>query len=343
MEGVEMVRLVSFLSVLILWPGLSRAMEGVPPSYWFAEGAPIPENSYLFSADAEGGYGAGFVGGEAKRSMKADRYLAVPLVLRYGFLRGWELYGVLPYFWGSSDQEFVNYQTLGDPQVFHDTVSGGDFGDIATAVKWAVWESDERDSAVCVHLGGRFATGTDPWQYSQNNFGTRMDTPRMSHGDGAGGGVMQGVQFVSRSMTPRVDGYAGYIYNLPFRANGIDTVKSHINVTPPSPLTGRVRGSFVIDGSWWAGLDMDGFWAPAGRIRGTGDFALEPGSLPHYLDSYSNLVKQSGGLWMGVSTGADLSPEAGVSIGVKAPVAVNRDYRFWRADVKLVYSASLFK
>jgi len=283
------------------------------------------------------------VGGVAKRSMKADWYLAVPLTLRYGFLRCWELYGVLPYFQGSSDQEFVNYQTGGNPQVYHETVSGGDFGDIATAIKWAVWENEERDTAVCIHLGGRFATGTDPWQYSQNNWGTRMDTPRMSFGDGAGGGVMAGVQFVGNAMKPKLDGYLGYIYNLPFRAEGIDTVRSHINVTPPSPITGRVRASFVVDGSWWAGLDMDGFWSPAGRIRGTGDFPKEPGSLDNYLDSYTNLVKESGGLWAGASTGTELSSEALVSIGVKAPIVVNRDFRFWRADIKLVYSAALFK
>jgi hypothetical protein len=343
MEGMEMVKRLILLFAVLLWPSLSRSLEGVPSAFWFASGAPAGENAYIFSADTEGGFGGPFVGGVAGRSMKAGKYVAVPLTLRYGFIQGWEIYGVLPYFWGSSDQEYVNSAVLGAPETYRETLSGGDFGDIATVVKWAVWENDTRDSFFCVHLGGRFATGTDPWQYSQNNFVTGPVPPRLAHGDAAGGGVMAGIQYVNTESFPRMDMTLGYIFNLPFEATAMDTVRSAINVDPPSTLTGKAAVSGVIAGSWWLGLDVDGYWAPAGKISGTGDFKKDPGALSKMIDSYANLVRESAGLWAGASTGVDIAPEASVSLGFKAPVAVSGGYRFWRTDFRLVYSAPLFK
>ena len=331
------------MAAIILLPVYGRALEGVPSAFWFADGAPVGENSYIFSADAQGGLGAGFVGGVAERSMKAGKYLAVPLTLRYGFIQGWELYAVLPYYWGSSRQEFINSAVLGPPETYRETLTGGDFGDIATIVKWAVWQSEERESFVCLHLGGKFATGTDPWQYSQNNFVTGPVPPRLAQGDAAGGGAMAGLQYVSNESLPRMDMTLGYTYNLPFRATAMEPYGSTIKVTPPSPLIGKGSFSWIIGGSWWAGTDIEGYWSPPGKISVSGYLAGSKGGLSRVIDSYANLVGKSAGLWVGASTGVNIAPEAVVSLGFKAPVAVNGGYRFWRMDLKLVYSAPALK
>jgi len=341
MEGMEMVKMFRVLSLILLFPAISFSLEGVPGAFWFAGGAPAEENAYIFSADSEGGWGSSYAGADKDRSMKAGDYFAVPLTLRYGFIRGWELYGVLPYFWGSSRQEFVYHGT--PPETYKATLSGGDFGDIVSAVKWAVWENEERSSFVCLHLGGRFATGTDPWQYSQYNFITGPNPPRLFHGDSAGGGVLAGVQFVNTDAFPRLDAMLGYIYNIPFRATGIEPYGSTISVKPGSPFIGKAGISGIIGGTWWAGLDMDGYFTPAGRLTDGGYLAKEAGALEKYVDSYANLLKKTGGIWLGASTGVNIAPEAAVSIGIKAPLAVLGGYRFWRADFKLVYSAPLFK
>lgn len=338
-----MVRRFSAVAVLLLAPALAPALDGVPSSFWFAGGAPAEENAYIFSAEAGGGWGASYAGGMAERSMKAGKYFDIPLTLRYGFIRGWEIYGVLPYFWGSSSQEFTNSQVLGPPETYKSTLSGGDFGDMATGVKWAFWESEERESFLCAHLGGRFATGTDPWQYSQYNFVTGPNPPRIFHGDAAGGGVMAGLQFVSTASFPLMDITLGYIYNIPFRATAMEPYGSTIRVTPPSPLIFRGRISGVISGSWWAGLDVEGYRTFGGGISDTGYLADEPGALEKVVDSYANLIANSGGLWLGASTGVSIAPEAAVSLGFKAPVAVSGGYRYWRAELGLVYSAPLFR
>jgi len=329
--------------VAVMWAGLAPALEGVPPAFWFADGSPAEDGSYSFSSDMEGGWASSYSGGEAVRAMKADRYISVPLSVRYGFLRGWELYGVVPYFRGSSKQEFVNSAVAGTPETYRKTLSGGDFGDMATVVRWAFWEDDSRDSLVCLHLGGRFATGTNPWQYSQNNFLTGLNPPRLSFGDGAGGGVMAGLQYISGELFRRIDVMAGYIHNLPFRATAMEPFGSEITVTPPSVLAVRAAISDLISGSWWAGLDVDGFWSPAGSISASGYLGQSGGALEKMLDSYMNLVERSGGLWMGASTGVAMTTDTAVGIGFKVPVLATGEYRFWRADIRLTYAAAMPK
>jgi len=327
--------------IAVLLPAMGTAMDGVPPTFRFAGEGLAGDGSYIFSMEPEFGCPQGFVGGNARRSLQMDRYVLVPLVLRYGFLPDWEVYSVLPYYWGSSPQEFTNYATIGDPVTIRQTLKGQDFGDIDTLIKWRVWESDEKDSAFLVHMGGSFPTGTDPWENVMYNYVTGPDTPRISFGDGAFE-LMGAAQWSYEGGSAALDALAGASWRMPLEATAMEPYGSKINVEPSSLLVGRVRGTWRGgESSWWLAGILEGYWSTAGRVTATGYLAKEPGSLSRVIDSYANLVKASAGLWGGVGAGWQFSQAVSLGAEVKAPLVVGDSYRYWRSGLIFSYGAKV--
>lgn len=340
MEVVEALKRVS-LVLALTFPAMAGAMEGVPPTFWFAGGGVVEDGGYSLSIRPEFGRGAGFVGGSAPRSLQAETYLAVPITFHYGFLQWWEAYFVLPWYYGESPQEYVDHSTLGAPAAIRRTLKGDDFGDSSLMVKWQAWVAEEGNSGLFVHLGTNFPMGMNAFQDNMYNFYSAggLD-PRLAFGDGAFEALF-GLEWGAQGESLDWEALLGGSYRFPFRADAMDTDTGEITVYPPALAV--AKGGCVLRGGetgWWVSGSLEGYWCPPGRIVG-GGYMEAPGALSARLDSYLNLVRASAGAWAVLGGGWGFSKEAGVGMELKAPLVVERSYRYWRAGVTLTYGRKL--
>ncbi len=335
--AVSWRRTCAALALLISGPGIVRALEAVPPFEFFAPGPVTPELHARVSADSRLGLGYSFCGADPERQLQAENYSVTQLLLGYGIWKNLEIYGAFPFYYGRSPQRCLVY-VMGYPVDLAGTVSGYDFGDAAFGLRFQFLGNEEEPRAAVVSVGFVPPMGTNVWQGIRYSFQGMLEVPEsLAVGDGAWK-ALAGLNYIHKTERFEIEGMAGYLLKFPLEVTGMGIgYGSTVTVRQPSPLLVSLRPEYEIWPGLWLAADIEGYWAPRGKITAGGFLADEPDSLEKVLGSYVNLAAASGALWAGAGIRWQPDERYRLRFGVNAPAAVHRTYRSWRASLALSY------
>lgn len=310
----------------------------MPPLHWFGSGPVVPEHQSRLLLRPEFGAGAGYAGREPERSMKPRTYVVAPLLIQYGLWSALEACAVVPFYWGSSPQKFVD-RLATPPREYAATVTGADIGDVAAALRWRAWRTDDEAWAFVLGAGAVMPLGSNAWKdYPQYTYvRTVPDAPDLAVGEG----VWKLLVSLGQSYATddyRIDALVGYLSGSSLRATAVELSSLHeINVRQPSSLVARLRSETAVGEGLWLTGRLEGYSSWGGRITAGGLLASEPGSVERILDSYVNLAGNASGAWAGAGVRWEATEESSLGVEVAAPVLADGSYRYWRAGAVVTH------